>query len=195
MKKQKPHALLIERKLYLNYAVLGVMSVYDPNKRPPYATRIGYKVPGVLNDVFSVERGWHRNEPCTSCIPSGTYPLKRETQGRNMATFRKRWQHEFLLELESVPKRSQIQVHSIGSSADLLGCIGAVRQPRIGIFKKIRGGMQPHIDEIIGDEMQVIAGSGHSRDCYCDIYDAVVQYNITRVIITGDKDCEREGRR
>ena len=171
--------LVIDRKLSLPYGVLGVMYVeYSAN---------GTRKHDLLGEMFSVERAWHDNELGKSCIPPGNYGLKRETQGRNFAKFKARWGHKFLIELLDVPGRSQIQVHPVSHSQQLLGCIAPVRQPRIGVPKM--AGKAAHPKEIYKADgvkmVKTIAGGGNSREAYCHLYKAVVKYNIGWVEVRG----------
>jgi hypothetical protein len=63
---------------------------------------------------FTVELPWRDNRPRVSCIPCGTYPLKR-------CMFRSRYETFEILE---VPNRWLIKIHIANAMDDLLGCVG-----------------------------------------------------------------------
>ena len=173
----------IERLLTRPYGTLGLLTI----TRGSRVIRFG----DARGEMFAIERGWHKNAPNVSCIPLGEYPLKRETVGRNMKTFQKRWEHKFLLELEGVRGRSQIQIHPGSSTYDTLGCIIPVHSPIVGTPKRMNAARHKHFhkDEIIpdvhGDVVRQIRGSGRSRVAYCSLYDAVSEFDVQSVVIVG----------
>ena len=64
---------------------------------------------------WTVERPWLNNTPFKSCIPDGTYPMRRHDSprfGPNM------W------EIFGVPNRTYILLHVANSSRDVVGCVG-----------------------------------------------------------------------
>lgn len=66
---------------------------------------------------YTIELPWRNNEPNRSCIPEGTYVLKR----RYSPKFR--WH----LEVKEVPGRSYILIHPANHAArELKGCIAPV---------------------------------------------------------------------
>ena len=170
--------LVFDRKLHLDYGVLGRVYV-------DYIAKGGERKRDHLGEMFCIERGWHNNAVGMSCIPAGVYRLKRETGGRNYPIFSKRWGHKFLIELVGVSGRTEIQVHPASNSQQLQGCIAPVRLPRIGQLQK--AGRWTHPDEVIktdkGRQVKVIAGTGWSRRAYCDIYEAVIRYDIKEVVV------------
>ena len=170
--------LVIDRKLHLPYGVLGRIYV-------AYTAEDGSRKRDYLCDTFSIERGWHNNEVGKSCIPAGVYRLKRETKGRNFLRFRERWGHQFLIELEGVKGRTEIQLHPASHTQQLQGCIAPVREPRIGLRKKATRLAHPSetLPSLKGKMVRVIAGTGHSRMSYRHIYDAVVKYDIKEVVV------------
>lgn len=65
--------------------------------------------------LFTLEDDWKNNAPCESCIPAGTYPLRRTIyQKRQLETF----------EICDVPNRSRILIHPANTENDVEGCVG-----------------------------------------------------------------------
>lgn len=76
----------------------------------------GYTI-GVVNfgdnTCFSLELPWKDNQEDVSCIPPGTY----------LAQYRNSPSNGDVLELQNVPLRTFVQVHSANFTRQLLGCI------------------------------------------------------------------------
>ncbi len=71
-------------------------------------------IDGTDFECYTMERPWAGNEPCVSCIPTGTYAIKlgRYNRGGYSA-----------YELQEVPRRSLIKMHRGNAALDSLGCI------------------------------------------------------------------------
>ena len=94
--------------------VIRLARYYQP---PHLDTTIGeMDVRGI--SFWTIERGWHGNTPSISCVPTGTYVLKRDVWYRgdrdDLATFG----------LETVTGRSRILIHPANNADELEGCIG-----------------------------------------------------------------------
>lgn len=59
----------------------------------------------------SLELPWKDNKPNESCIPEGTYLVKRDRTGR----------HQWYA-VQNVPNRTFIELHPANSTKELLGC-------------------------------------------------------------------------
>ena len=73
-------------------------------------------------ECFTLEKPWLDNQPDTSCIPAGTYPVENQFSphfGCNMP------------HVLNVPGRSAIMIHPANYEEQLLGCIalGTTRGP------------------------------------------------------------------
>lgn len=91
--------LRLERKIAANNAVIGVLT--------------GLSVP-----IYTLEDAWRNNAPNVSCIPPGTYKVK--PHGWEEGTpfkYKRVWQ------LQNVPGRSAILIHSGNKHQDTQGCI------------------------------------------------------------------------
>jgi hypothetical protein len=65
--------------------------------------------------LHTMEEDWRNNDRRISCIPVGTYPLRRTIYYRHgYETF----------EVAQVPNRSRILVHPANTEEDVEGCIG-----------------------------------------------------------------------
>src|SRR5262245_24888923 len=65
--------------------------------------------------LFTLEDDWKDNAPGKSCIPTGTYTLRRTIYHKhNLETF----------EVCDVPDRSRILIHPANTEEDVEGCIG-----------------------------------------------------------------------
>jgi hypothetical protein len=62
---------------------------------------------------WGVELPWRNNEPGVSCIPAGLYAAKLTESPRNGTVY----------ELQGVPQRSDIQIHSANFAHQLKGCM------------------------------------------------------------------------
>jgi len=60
----------------------------------------------------TLERPWKNNAPFVSCIPEGTYRIRRDKTGKQ--------KYYKILEVEG---RSDIELHPANSPGELLGCI------------------------------------------------------------------------
>ncbi|QCL83919.1 hypothetical protein CFBP5875_04705 [Agrobacterium pusense] len=91
--------LRLERKIAANNAVIGVLT--------------GLSVP-----IYTLEDAWRNNAPNVSCIPPATYKVKPHGWEENTPFKYKRvWQ------LQNVPGRSAILIHSGNKHQDTQGCI------------------------------------------------------------------------
>lgn len=72
--------------------------------------------------LFTVERPWINNEPRISCIPEGTYKMRKRRSGvvqrSTKGEFKSGW------EICDVPGRTFIMVHPANWPEELEGCIG-----------------------------------------------------------------------
>lgn len=65
--------------------------------------------------LYTMEDDWKDNQPRESCIPHGTYTLRRTIYHKhNYETF----------EVTGVPNRSRILIHPANTEEDVEGCIG-----------------------------------------------------------------------
>ncbi len=67
-----------------------------------------------LFECVSLELPWRGNQPHTSCIPDGRYPIRME------------WSPSFsmtLWELKDVPGREEVKIHAANYVTQLRGCI------------------------------------------------------------------------
>lgn len=82
----------------------------------------------------TVELLWKNNLPKISCIPVGKYKINTDWSNNKQRQ---------VIELEGVPNRSQIQIHSGTKAEHILGCIGvAGRTIENEIFNKLKDGGQ-----------------------------------------------------
>lgn len=80
----------------------------------------------------TVELLWRNNLPNVSCIPLGKYKFKTDWSNNKKRQ---------VIELEGVPNRSQIQLHTGTKSVHILGCIGLPnRTIEIEVFNKLKDG-------------------------------------------------------
>jgi len=63
---------------------------------------------------WTVERPWLNNTPFESCIPDGTYPMRRHNSGRFGPDM---W------EIFGVPNRTYILIHVGNRSSNVVGCV------------------------------------------------------------------------
>lgn len=80
---------------------------------------LGHTTLGTLL-VLSLERPWLNNAPDISCIPAGTYVCKYNQSAHLSALA---GSPVFTYELQNVPNRSGIRIHSANRVKELLGCI------------------------------------------------------------------------
>ncbi len=76
---------------------------------------------GILLNTHTVELPWRNNEPYVSCIPAGTYLLKKTMFYKPQRFGRKAYPCYQVLD---VPGRTYIKFHRANTIRDLLGCIG-----------------------------------------------------------------------
>ena len=57
-----------------------------------------------------------------TCIPSGRYRLIKRTHGRFYRAYKRRWGHEFAIEIEQVPDFTNVLLHSGTTKKDTRGC-------------------------------------------------------------------------
>lgn len=69
-------------------------------------------------ECATVERPWANNRPSVSCIPDGTYTLKRDFYYTG---------HYEAFEICDVPNRSRILIHVGNTMDDLKGCVAVGR--------------------------------------------------------------------
>ena len=82
----------------------------------------------------TIELLWKNNMPKVSSIPTGKYKFKTDWSNNKQRQ---------VIELEGVPNRSQIQIHSGTKSEHILGCIGVSgRTIENEIFNKLKDGGQ-----------------------------------------------------
>lgn len=93
-KREVAMEVLVERFCYHPEGTLGVMTVGG-------------------EEFYTVERPWEHNLPRISCIPEGTYEMKR----RKSPKFGWCW------EVKDVPNRTYILFHSANFPDELQGCI------------------------------------------------------------------------
>lgn len=80
----------------------------------------------------TIELIWKNNLPKVSCIPEGEYIINTDWSNNKARQ---------VIELEGVPNRSQIQIHSGTKTEHILGCIGvAGRTIENEIFNKLKDG-------------------------------------------------------
>lgn len=63
-------------------------------------------------ELKTLEKAWLDNEPNVSCIPEGTYLVKRDSSGR--------WQY---YSIQNVPNRTFIEIHPANTTEQLAGCL------------------------------------------------------------------------
>ena len=79
-------------------------------------------IPAASFSCFTVERPWADNQPYLSCIPEGTYSLKK----RQSKVVKRSTGGAFTegFEVTQVPDRTYIMLHPANTMQDLEGCIG-----------------------------------------------------------------------
>ena len=93
-------------------------------------TRYGYTPMGTFGEIElpngarlqTVELPWRGNEQSVSCIPSGTYALRKRLSGVVKRSSGGKYSQGW--EVTSVPGRTYIMVHVANTIDDLEGCIG-----------------------------------------------------------------------
>lgn len=66
---------------------------------------------------YTIELPWMQNQPCNSCIPEGSYPIKKRVSSK--------FGQHFLI--TNVPNRSLILIHPANhAKTELQGCIAPV---------------------------------------------------------------------
>lgn len=79
----------------------------------PYGTFGSLEAVGLFA-AYSLELPWNRNQRRISCIPCGTYPLRRSHYHQGDYPC---W------EICDVPDRDEIKIHIGNTIADILGCV------------------------------------------------------------------------
>lgn len=80
----------------------------------------------------TIELTWKNNLPRVSCIPLGKYKFKTDWSNNKQRQ---------VIELEGVPNRSQIQLHTGTKSEHILGCVGLPnRTIENEVFNKLKDG-------------------------------------------------------
>lgn len=64
--------------------------------------------------LYTIERPWLDNTPFQSCIPEGTYPVRKYSSQK----------YPDVWEICDVPERSHILIHAANYAKDVQGCIG-----------------------------------------------------------------------
>lgn len=108
---------------------------------------------------FVIEDG-HRStkDPGVTRIPGGTYATRKRTWGGHYESYRRRFGHEFVLELLDVPGFTSILVHIGNSVDDTSGCLLI----NTGFYK----------DSKTGDYVGV-----QSTQAYLDFYETIKHSN------------------
>jgi len=100
----------------------------------------------------TLERPWANNAPNVSCIPEGTYLLRRDETGK----------HRYLrIPDEDVAPRSAIEVHPANTVLDLQGCIAvgvlvAESQIKNPLLAKSKASCRELLDELGGGRSHVL---------------------------------------
>lgn len=78
-----------------------------------------------LVEFDTLERPWLDNRPNVSCIPKGTYPLRKKRGGTYYRSYSspERFGHPYVVEVAKVPGRSAILFHGGNTIEDIEGCI------------------------------------------------------------------------
>ena len=104
--------LTLERFAYLPKRALGKLILHEQSRPTP-------------DDLtfYTIERPWLDNRPNVSCIPDGTYTMRRffDVQGYRSS---KRIDTEFVWEICDVPGRTVILVHVANYEHNVKGCVG-----------------------------------------------------------------------
>jgi len=95
--------LCLYRIMYGDHGAIGFLAIPFGNVRLGQATPI----------CLTLEPDWKNNEPFMSCIPSGTYMIKRVESPKHGITF----------EVTGVNGRTHILFHKGNKSSDTQGCI------------------------------------------------------------------------
>lgn len=93
--------LILNRIQQDKVQTLGIMEALEDNGN-------------VVFKCFTMELGWQDNQRRISCIPKGTYAVKRRTSDKYGNHFH----------IQNVPNRDLILIHPANYSRQLLGCIG-----------------------------------------------------------------------
>ena len=114
-------------------------------------------------DLYTLEDDWRENAPGQSCIPAGSYTLRRTIYVKhNYETF----------EVTGVPGRSRILIHPGNTEEDTMGCI---------LLGLRRGRMLVRADEDSGQrrlEKQGVLGSREAFRQFMDAMDGIEEATL-----------------
>ena len=119
----------------------------------------------------TVELPWKYNKQMVSCIPEGTYTMKKRESGVVQRSTRKRYKQGW--EITQVPNRSYIMVHPGNWPSNFNGCIGVGREilpmkdPGSDCFLGVNHS-QATFSELMAlldyeEEWQIVISSAHTR--------------------------------
>lgn len=77
----------------------------------------------IVHKIDTLERPYKGNERFVSSIPIGLYRLRRQKWGRYFDAYKKRWGHEYVVEIAGVPGRDGILIHTGNFIKHSKGCI------------------------------------------------------------------------
>lgn len=88
------------------------------------------KVPDLENDnsravvsYDTLENPWLENIPFKSCIPLGTYKLRKKTTGRYAKAYKNRWGHPFVIHIAGIEGRTNVLIHTGNHLGHTTGCV------------------------------------------------------------------------
>ena len=110
----------------------------------------------------TLELDWQNNNRNVSCIPEGVYKIRQRKVGKYFNAYKKRWGHEYSIEIEGVEGRSAILIHTGNSTKDTRGCV------------------------LVGNESYIVGGQwriGASRNAYSFLYNILDDYKDCEIVI------------
>ncbi len=134
----------------------------------------------IIYSCKTLELPWRDNVRRLSCIPAGTYTVIKRTYGRYYAAYKKRWGHEFGLEVADVDGRGDILIHTGNTTSHTLGCIlvgtdihGDPDDPQLLASRVAYNSMHAHLNAKYEDEwdLQVVDGAVVGEDESEDVGD------------------------
>lgn len=72
---------------------------------------------------YTLERPWRDNMRRKSCIPAGRYELVQRKHGQYFKNYKRRFDHQFVVEIAGVEGRSHILIHIGNYPKNSLGCV------------------------------------------------------------------------
>ncbi len=114
--------VVIEREAVYDEVIIGSIS-FERDGREAYRSH-------------TLELPWRNNERNVSCVPAGTYELLKRDFGKYYEAYKRRWNHQFSLQVDEVPDRGDILIHTGNTADHTRGCIlvgDAVRKPTGGV--------------------------------------------------------------